>query len=155
MVLCFCRQHFHFYIQDHLMKESYTFYRKPYDEIPVLLINCDPFHSFSFPFICYFFNTAVQKCSPELCECLEKTPALEFFLKKQMLQYSWKDFIKVFFLWNLWNFSEQPFCRTTFGKCFCFRGWCTTRTPLYKRPKRITEGLGVSFLCYDQCCRSI
>ena len=34
----------------------------------MLLINCDPFHSFSFPFICYFFETAAQKCSPELRE---------------------------------------------------------------------------------------
>ena len=34
----------------------------------LLLINCDPFHSFSFPFSCYFFEAAAQKCSPELCE---------------------------------------------------------------------------------------
>ena len=34
----------------------------------LLLINCDPFHSFSFPFICYFFEAAAQKRSPELCE---------------------------------------------------------------------------------------
>ena len=34
----------------------------------LLLINCDPFHSFSFPFICYFFEAAAQKCSLELCE---------------------------------------------------------------------------------------
>ena len=34
----------------------------------MLLINCDPFHSFSFPFICYFFEAAAQKCSPELHE---------------------------------------------------------------------------------------
>ena len=39
----------------------------------LLLINCDPFHSFSFPFTCYFFEAAAQKCSPELCEntCIE------------------------------------------------------------------------------------
>ena len=34
----------------------------------LLLINCDTFHSFSFPFSCYFFEAAAQKCSPELCE---------------------------------------------------------------------------------------
>ena len=34
----------------------------------MFLINCGPFHSFSFPFICYFFEAADQTCSPELCE---------------------------------------------------------------------------------------
>ena len=34
----------------------------------MLLINCDPYHSLSFPFICYFFEAAAQKCSTKLYE---------------------------------------------------------------------------------------
>ena len=41
-------------------------------------------------------------------------------LKNREYKFSRKDFIKVSFLWNLWNFSEQLFTRTTFDEYFCF-----------------------------------
>ena len=53
----------------------------------------------------------------------KKTPVLEFFLKKQRLRVFKKGLHQSFFPVKFVNFSEQLFSRTTFGECFCFRGW--------------------------------
>ena len=48
-----------------------------------------------------------------------------------------KDFIiKDFFPWNLGNFSEQVFFRTTFGECFCFGS--PIKTEVFSSPNKET-----------------
>ena len=67
----------------------------------MLLIDCDPFHSFSFPFICYFFEAAAQKCSPQLCEntcigvLLKKAEAVSF-VKRVYQSFFLAKFVKFF-----------------------------------------------------------
>ena len=72
-----------------------------YDEI-----HYDLSHSFSFPFICYFFKISVQKYP---FEYHKKTPVLEFFLKKQRLQVFKKGLRQSFF-----PVKFVKFFRTTF-----------------------------------------
>ena len=78
------------------------------DEIPMLLIDCDLFHLL-------FFNLFSLK---QLFRNV-----LQNFAKATGCKLSRKDFVKGPFLWNLGKFSEQLLARTTFGECFCFRGW--------------------------------
>ena len=50
---------------------------------------------------------------PRKLPCPEKFPVTR--LNSRDYMYSRKNFIKVSFLWNLWNFSEQLLSITTFG----------------------------------------
>ena len=74
----------------------------------MLLINCGPFHSFNFPFICYFSKTAGQKYYPELSECHKKTPVL-VFLKKQRLQVFKKGLDQSYFAVKFVGFFRIAF----------------------------------------------
>ena len=95
----------------------------------MLLINCDPFHSFSFPFIRYFFKTAVQKYSPELRECHKKTPVLVFFLKKQRLQVFKKGLRQSFFSVKFVKFFRTTLFWNKFRRMFLFQG-LALRSPI-------------------------
>ena len=92
-------------------------------------LNCDTFHSFSFPFICYFFKTGVQNYSPELCECHKKTPVLMFFLKKQRLQVFKKGHHQSFFPVKFAKFFRTVFFQNNFRRMFLFR-WLALRSPI-------------------------
>ena len=79
---------------------------------------------FTFSFINYFFETAVQKCSPELCESHKKRLVMEFIFGR--LQLIKKGFHQRFFPVAFVKFFRTILSRTNFGESFCFRGWpCT------------------------------
>ena len=103
---------------------------KPHDEIPMLLIDCDPFRSiFS---ISYFFKTAVQKCSPELCKSHKKTPAIEFFVEKYRLQVTKKGLHQRFFPVKFVEFFRTVSCYGNFWRMFLFQG-LALRSPIKAR----------------------
>ena len=88
----------------------------------MVLINCDPFHSFSFLFISYSLKQLFRSVHQIFTKSIRKgTYVLEFFLKKQRMQAVKKGLNQSFFPLKTVKFFRTASFQNNFRWMFLFR----------------------------------